>query len=207
MTSTTQQTTVDPQVRALARVYASAGLSSCGDQTEEFVNEAKSFVEDVLKQQPEFANLLTSPMISRDQKLGMIDRVVAPVSTSQFTNLLKVVANHDRLEYIGDILEEVELEVARLQGRQQVNVTVARPMNDDNVNRLADSMRNRLNQEPDLNITVDPNLLGGLIIEVNDEVFDYSLRSRIKQMKDRLHQRCMNEIQSGRNRFSDSTGS
>ena len=60
--------------------------------------------------------------------------------------------------------------------------------------------------EPVLQETVDASLLGGVILQVGDTVYDSSLRSRLKQLKGRLVEKAFNEIQSGRDRFSHPEG-
>ncbi|MCA9036130.1 MAG: F0F1 ATP synthase subunit delta, partial [Planctomycetaceae bacterium] len=47
---------------------------------------------------------------------------------------------------------------------------------------------------------------GGLIIQVGDTVYDSSLRSRLQQLRGRLVEKALNEIQSGRDRFSHTEG-
>ena len=51
---------------------------------------------------------------------------------------------------------------------------------------------------------VDPDILGGLRIRVGDTVYDGSLRARLTQLRHRVRERSLHEIQSGRNRFSHS---
>ena len=53
---------------------------------------------------------------------------------------------------------------------------------------------------------VDESLIGGLVIQVGDTVYDSSLRTRIKTLAGRLTERTLNEIQSGRDRFSHPEG-
>ena len=58
--------------------------------------------------------------------------------------------------------------------------------------------------QPVLEPAVDPSLLGGLRIRVGDTVYDGSLRARLKQLRHRVRERSLHEIQSGRDRFSHS---
>ena len=53
---------------------------------------------------------------------------------------------------------------------------------------------------------VGPEILGGLIVRIGDTVYDSSLRTRLRQMSGRLRERCLHEIQRGRDRFSHSAG-
>ena len=59
-----------------------------------------------------------------------------------------------------------------------------------------------LRREPVLELTVDPTLLGGLVVRVGDNLFDGSVRTRIDTLRKQLIERSSHEIQSGRDRFS-----
>ena len=56
--------------------------------------------------------------------------------------------------------------------------------------------------EPILDLTLDPELLGGLIVRVGDWQYDGSVSGRLKTLRDHLIARSSHEIQSGRDRFS-----
>jgi F-type H+-transporting ATPase subunit delta len=58
--------------------------------------------------------------------------------------------------------------------------------------------------EPILETRLDTSLLGGVIIRIGDTVYDSSLRTRMKQLHERLRERSLHEIQVGRDRFSHS---
>jgi F-type H+-transporting ATPase subunit delta len=55
-----------------------------------------------------------------------------------------------------------------------------------------------------LKLEVDPSLIGGLIVQVGDDVFDASIRNRLEQLRQRLIEGKTHEIQSRRDHFSHS---
>ncbi len=197
----------DPSSKAVARVYAVAYLdaaASAGEQNP--VEEFESFQNDVLGRQPAFAALLTSQAIGPDQKLGLVERAIAPKASPFFGNFLKVLARHNRLDLIPYILEEVTLEFERRGNKQRVQVKSAKPLTDTQLNEIKDRLRSQLSFEPIVQSSVDESLLGGVVIQIGDTVYDSSLRTRVRSLRDRLRERYLNEIQSGRNRFSSPEG-
>ncbi|GAB4143785.1 MAG: F0F1 ATP synthase subunit delta [Planctomycetaceae bacterium] len=192
----------DPSAQAVARVYADAFLDAAGDEAADSLEEFQSFLSDVLQPNPDFASVLYSGIFSRDEKNGLIDRVVAPSASARFTNFLHVLVHHDRLDLLPAIYEEAVIQHELRQGRRRVQIRSASPLSDEALERV----RTRLNEafpfEPILMPTVDPALLGGIVIQVGDTVYDSSLRNRMKQLRDSLRQRTLHEIQSGRDRFS-----
>jgi F-type H+-transporting ATPase subunit delta len=67
---------------------------------------------------------------------------------------------------------------------------------------LLQQLRNTLHQEPSLEESVDPALLGGMTVKVGDYVYDASVRTRLQEIRKQLIARSSYEIQSGRDRFS-----
>ena len=55
---------------------------------------------------------------------------------------------------------------------------------------------------PVITLEVDPSLIGGLVVQVGDEVYDASVRTRLEQLRGRLIERKTHEIQSRRDHFS-----
>lgn len=197
----------DPSAKGVARVYVQAFLNAArelgiGDPLEEFT----SFHDDVLVKNPEFARLLTSEMTSTDDKLGIIDRVVRPYASEFFTNFLKVLARHDRLVLLPVILAETWLEHEKRGGKRRVHLKSAVPLSEQQLGQIHDRLQSVLSQEPVLIPVVDADLLGGLVIQVGDTVYDGSLRTRLRNLQRRLRERYLNEIQSGRDRFSSPEG-
>jgi F-type H+-transporting ATPase subunit delta len=201
----------DPGHQAVARVYAEAFLDAVpqaetNGNIDGALEEFGSFVDDVLTSQPRFAAILTSEVVSRDEKLGLIDRVVAPRGSALFTNFLRVLARHDRLDLLPLILRQARRLHMRRSGLRGVTVRSARPLSDEQQNQIRDRLRASLPFEPVLQTEVEPALLGGLVIQIGDTVYDSSLRSRMKQLRRRLRTRSQNEVQRARDRFRHHEG-
>ena len=197
----------DPGALAVATMYARSYMTAApqnGVTSPE--EELDSLVDDVLMKYPEFEQILFSDSVGRDDKLAIIDRVVAPKSSEFFANFLRVLIRHGRI----GMLPMIQTVLGRLQeaaaGKQRVRVRVARSLTEGSRNQICEQLRSKLGLEPLLQEIVDPTLVGGMILQVGDTVYDSSLRSRLKQLKGRLVEKAFNEIQSGRDRFSHPEG-
>jgi F-type H+-transporting ATPase subunit delta len=193
----------DPHTGAVARVYADAFLNAVpANEQAEALEEFRSFVQDLLDKQPDFSRLLLSGTVSRDVKLALIDRVLAGRASDLFVNFLRVLARHDRLDLLPLILAQSEIEHEKRSGLKRVQVVSAQPLSDGALTKIRERLAAELSIQPVLETAVDPDILGGLRIRVGDTVYDGSLRARLKQLKARVRERSLHEIQSGRNRFS-----
>ena len=189
----------DPSTQSVAKVYAVAYLDSLGKSGGETAAlELSSFVDHVVLPQPQFRQLLCGC----DEKLRLIQRTLEGRATTLFVNFLRVLARHERLDVLPVIRRLVDHEVERRAGKRRIGVSSAVPLTAASLASIKSSLAIALECEPILETRVDPSLLGGLVIRVGDTVYDGSLSAQVKQLRARLRERCMNEIQCGRDRFS-----
>ena len=196
----------DPSSQAVAQVYATAYLNAAGDRISEAIEELESFVNDVLGKNVGFANLLLGGLVNSDERVGLIDRTVKPFASEFFVNFLKVLAHHERLSLVRQIYTIAKREFEKRSGLQRVQVQSSRALDSAALDRIRVRLRETFKFEPILEPSVDPKLIGGLVIRVENSVYDGSLRSRLGQLAKRMHQRSLHEIQSGRDRFSHPEG-
>jgi F-type H+-transporting ATPase subunit delta len=193
----------NPQVGAVAKVYAKSLLDAVpADKQVAVLEEFGSLVQDVLPANPEFARLLSSAVVGKDDKLKLIDNVLGGRANPLFVNFLRVLARHERLDLLAPIHRQAVLQHELRAGKQRVQVTVAREVSPETRRAIEESLAKVLPFTPIVELTVDPELLGGMKIRVEDTVYDGSLRTRLKQLRQQVQQRSTHEIQSGRDRFS-----
>lgn len=197
----------DPSAIAVARVYAVAFLDAAqAVSAENPLEEATSFYDDVLARNPRFRDLLMSELVGEEQKVALIERTLQSGASPLFRNFLKVLARHGRLNLYASILSEAWLEQERRHNQKRVQVRSAVPLSDEQLNAIKTRLQAALASEPILIPSVDEGLIGGLVLQVGDTVFDGSLKTRLKNLRQRLRQGYLHEIQSGRDRFSHSEG-
>ena len=197
----------DPSAQSVAKVYAVAYLDSAGGSGgDAAVEELVSFVDDVLTPQTQFDQLLRGSALGRDDKDRLIERVVGTRATPLFTNFVRVLAKHGRLDLLQGIRRQSEIEQERRAGKKRVGVSSATELSAELLASIKSSLTTSLGLEPILETRIDPSLIGGVVIRVGDTVYDGSLKTQVKQLRVRLRERCLNEIQRGRDRFSHPAG-
>jgi F-type H+-transporting ATPase subunit delta len=197
----------DPGVKSIARVYAVALLDATpAAELPNLLEEAQSFVADVLDPNPAFERLLCTPATLLGAKLQFIEQVVSPRCSPLFTNFLRVLARHGRLDVVRAVVAALVHEQEVRSGKVRVQVRSATPLSDGARQAIAQRLAASLSAEPILEESVEAGLLGGLVIRVGDTVYDGSVKNRLKQLRAKLRERCLNEIQRGRDRFRHSEG-
>ena len=196
----------DPGARSIAKVYALAYLDLAGADSSAAIEELGSFITDVLQANPEFDRMLRTQELSNEAKLQLLERVVVSRSSPLFADFIRVVGRHDRLELLPLMRDLAVREAERRLGQRRVQVTSASELSSQALESIRNAMASALSVQPILETRVDPELLGGMTIRVGDTVYDGSLKNQVKQLRARLRERCLNEIQRGRDRFSHQDG-
>jgi F-type H+-transporting ATPase subunit delta len=187
----------------IARNYAEAlaAAATPSGKEGEVLAELAALVREVFVKQPMIELFLSSGSINRGAKDEVIDKTFAGKSSETFVNFLHVLNHHGRLDLLPDILTALEqLRDQRLR-RVRVFVRSATPLTEDFQRRLGEQVRTALHLEPVLESTVDPDLLGGMVVRVGDWVFDGSVRTTVQRLRNLLVESSHHEIQSGRDRF------
>lgn len=131
-------------------------------------------------------NMLSNPRLSgAEQAQTMIDLCHESLD-SPFKNFLRILSEHRRLI----LLPGIAALYARLQAEeersQQVLVVSARPLSQQQQDRLAEKMAARLGCSVRLETEIDSSILGGVIVKAGDLVIDGSLRARLSKLAEAM---------------------
>jgi F-type H+-transporting ATPase subunit delta len=196
--------TADVGAQRVARVYAEALYNAATEagQTEAVVEEMHSLIHDVFRGHPDLETLIGGSAIGRTAKEAVIRKAFEGRSSSLFLQFLLVLNRHDRLELLRPILSALHQIDDEKKNRVPVQIRSAVPLSDDQRDKLVAQLRQSLQADLKLDLRVDPDLLGGLIVRAGDYVYDHSVRSQLLAIRKELIERSSHEIQSRRDRFS-----
>jgi F-type H+-transporting ATPase subunit delta len=181
-------TVFDDATRHVARIYAEALLAAADkrQQTEEVLEQFEAFVHDVLVREPAFGPFLASAVVGRDKKRAALARAFEGKINDTLYNFFLVLNDHDRLGVVREIAAIMRDMYERRSGRVHVEVRAATPLPDDQRERLRQELREKFGREPVLNVRIDPELLGGLVVRVDDWVYDGSVQARLERLRKQL---------------------
>lgn len=199
---------IDPATQQVATIYARAllGAADSTGATESVLDEVDSFVADVLGPHPKFAEVLESALVSPDDKLAMLDRVIGRQARPVVLNFLKVLTKRGRFAAVADVARIARRLFDDRLGRTAVDVTTALPLPSTESLALRDRLRTLFGGEPVLHPQVDPEIIGGVILRIGDQVYDGSVATQLARARAQMIDRSIHEIQSRRDRFGNPTG-
>ncbi len=199
-------TVFDVDAERLARVYAVSlfeAAKEAGEDPAELVGELRSLINDLFRLQPEAEVFLHSLAVSRDRKAAAIREAMDGRAGALFINFLLVLNHNGRLELLREILAACESLLDQFSNVVRVKVRTAVPLPDDQRDHLQRELGSFLSRTPILEASVDPALIGGLVVQVDDFLYDASVRSQLELMRIQLTQKGSHVIQSRRNQFGN----
>lgn len=181
----------------LTRVYAEAllGAATSAGAPDATLDELEELVADVWKGEPGFALMMTSPAVEPREKERILDQAFGGRLSATSQNFLKVLVRHGRLQHLEPIVRRARASWDRRQGRRPVTVRSAVPLDPGQQSALIERLTSVLQATPVLRLEVDPELIGGLVVQIGDIVYDSSVRNRyLEQLRRRLLQDRTHEV-------------
>ena len=176
---------LNPQSERLAAVYAKAllGAAERAGHVEKVMEDFDAFVTEVLDLFPKLEQQLSSSRVVSKEKIKLIDRLAKGRVTATFLNFLKVVAQRGRLDVIRYIQVAAHQRFDHLHGIVQVEVRTALKLSEEELPSISDRLREQLGREPRLNVRVDPNLIGGIQLQIGDKVFGGTVKNQLDRLR------------------------
>ena len=205
MAETAQQgAAYDSDRQQLGDVYARALLAAANssDSVEAVMEQTESLCQDLLASQPKIRQLLESPRISHAEKERMLDKAFTGRMDVTLLNFLKVLSRHGRMDCLSVIGRSLRDQYNTMQGRLEVHVTSATPLDDETRSTITSQLTASLDQEVELVLEVNPELIGGTIVRIGDTVYDGSVANRLARIKQETLARTKAEFQQAADRFA-----
>src|SRR5262245_61442442 len=195
----------DIDVLRLARVYAAALLKAAQPKgvVDEIQQSFDTLVGNPLRQSEDASDpaaLMASGAIPKARKAEVIERIFRGKAEDLFVNFLLVLNEHNRLQILRPVAAMYRELRDEFHKRVRVLVRSAVPLSDEQRERVKTLSAEYFDLEPVLVEQVDPELLGGIQIQVRDQMVDLSIRQRLETIKQQLIARSSHEIQRRRDR-------
>jgi F-type H+-transporting ATPase subunit delta len=112
--------------------------------------------------------------------------MVKPAVDKYFENFVALLVSNDRLLLLPQIAEQFEALKDTAEGVAQANITSAFPMSEDQVSQLIALLEPKFGLKLKPHVTVDAALIGGVRVQVGDQVLDTSVQAQLVRMRDTL---------------------
>lgn len=187
----------------LARTYAEALLAAAEKQDAAAAvgEQFQSLLDDVFPNSAGLETFLSSPAVNRKRKDAALADLFDGRATPLFLDFLRLLNRKDRLGLLRLIAIAYRTLRDNQANRLSVVVESAAPLDPDQQAALETTLAELTGKTPVLVVRVNADLIGGLVVRVGDKVYDTSVRTTLRAVRNKLLARGSHEIQGRRDRF------
>lgn len=182
---------------AVARVYARAILDLAKQQgSEEATRDELAALAELAQENRDFARLLGDPLLGSAEASQALERLFRGQASDLVADALQVMRRKGRLGLLPAVAESYRREYQAMRGIVDVEVKSAVPLPEALRARLVAAIDRHTGRQSHLIETVDPDILGGLVVRVADEKIDTSVARELSRLGSALAARASSEILS-----------
>ena len=173
------------ETQGLAARYALAlyELADEGKALDDVASDL-SALRQLIGESPDFTRLIRSPVLTRDEQSRGVLAVATTFGANPLTTkFLGVLASNRRLFALPRMIDAFLAELASRHGEVAAQVTSAVPLSEAEVASVTEALRKVVGQKVSVALTVDPSLIGGLIVRVGSRMIDSSLRTKLQRLQ------------------------
>ena len=171
---------------AAQRIYAKALFEAAqGQGRVDAVDRDLGAFAEALGATPELAAFLGNPQVEKQAKIDIVAQL-SEGGDDLVRNTLRLLAGRGRAGDIGQVYTEFRGLVDRAQGRVAVELTTAYELSDDEARGIVGNIERSSGRTVEATRSVDPSLIGGMILQAGSLRVDASVRGRLERLRRQL---------------------
>ena len=132
-------------------------------------------------------DLISSPTLSRSEILKKLTSIFDGEVNELVNNLLGALAENDRLEICPEISNLYESLLAEHNQQLDIDVSIPVDLGDETKEGLKQSILKKYGETSNIYFLVDPAIMGGITIKIDDEILDLSIKGRVQKLVNELN--------------------
>ena len=148
------------------------------------VSAALDAFQGMVDSSEDLSRLVKSPVFTAEEQLSAVSAILDKTGiTGLAANFIKVAASNRRLFAVPGMIKSFREIYARHRGEASADVTTAHALSAAQEKELKEALKGVTGKDVTINVTVDPSILGGLIVKVGSRQIDSSLRTKLSTLK------------------------
>jgi F-type H+-transporting ATPase subunit delta len=174
-------------LKSLASTYAEALMGNLEpEQYAEAYEDIVTFTA-LYAQEPRIKMLLDNPAIHGDDRSKLVLSIADRGGFLEVSkSFLLLVLEKDRMGILSDVADRFQELIREREGRELANVTSAVELSPEQVERLRAKLSDYVKKNVEISVTVDPTLIGGMVIRVGNRIMDSSMVNVLSNLKESL---------------------
>ncbi|MBN1463360.1 MAG: F0F1 ATP synthase subunit delta [Paludibacteraceae bacterium] len=166
-------------IRYAQALYAMAAEKKCENE----IYEQMLLLTQAFFQVPEFSVALSNPIYSKEQKLNLLLTAIGKEISKELRTFFEFVLEKGREEFLIFFSMSYQ-DIYRKEKKLVVGELVsATKLNDKALQKITDFVKARYNQKLELKTSINPDLIGGFVFEVNNQRMDASIKEELKKIQ------------------------
>ncbi|MCX5748585.1 MAG: ATP synthase F1 subunit delta [Proteobacteria bacterium] len=176
---------------SLPRRYARAVLqlgtdANNSDRLDKLAEDLRTLSRAMIES-PELVSVMTNPAIRRADRRKVIDALLTRMAVQPHTkNLVYLLLDGERMGIVGGISRELDAMIDARSGRIGAEITSAKPLDPAQLSQITVALEKLSGKKIDVTKKVDPEIIGGVVAKVGDIIYDGSLRTQLRNLRDDL---------------------
>ncbi|KAK9434435.1 OSCP/delta subunit of ATPase [Lipomyces doorenjongii] len=163
-------------------LYTAAAKNSSLDAT----SKALTYLKTLLDKDADVSGILSNPALSASDKKVVVETLSKSVSVPTVANLLAVLAENNRLGLLSEVIEKFGTLMSAYKGEVEATITSAAPLDSKILSRIESAISKSqfvgAGKKLKVSNKINPDILGGLIVEVGDRTVDLCVSSKISRL-------------------------
>jgi F-type H+-transporting ATPase subunit delta len=134
---------------------------------------------------PDASGFFANPNISNSEKLSVVEKVL-PDLDPEALNLVKILIERRKVSILPDVAALVDEAWLASQGIARVDVTTAEPLDEQGQALVSRQLKQLLGRDVQLRMSVDPEIIGGIVARIGDQLIDGSVINQLRNLRARL---------------------
>ncbi len=169
------------KINIISNIYADSLILIEGDQ--DLLLQNLISVRDTIETFGDFSEVIQNPTIDKHIKYEIIDEIFQKKINDNIISFIKLLIEKGRLNELNAIIQAYSDKIDQNKNIKRANIVSAIEISDDYKTQIVEKLEEKYNTKIVPSWKIDEDIIGGLIIKVNDDVIDNSIRSKLAKIE------------------------
>ena len=143
-------------------------------------------LKELMSANEEFAGFIKNPLIDNDQRQSALNALLKGKIDELSLRFLRFLDAKSRLDALVLIAEELNAMYLEANNILEAEVISARDISDEQLSSIRQRLEKRFSKDVKIEVSIDPELIGGFLVKVGDTVFDFSISHQLENVKQKI---------------------
>ena len=167
-------------ISSTAKIYANALIET--DLSNDIILQDLNLIKDTI-QTTGLNEFISNPAISLKIKHELLNDIFSNKINPKILNFIKLITEKGRFLQLNEIIEAYNYETNEINGIKRADIISAVELSEEQKKSVIERLSNKMKKSISANYIIDKSIIGGLVIKIDDNVIDNSLKNKLDRLK------------------------